>query len=75
MGNSRLFLVTLILISSLIILQIDYSWAAFPGNNGKIAFEKDDDIFVMNSDGSDVTNLTNDGSNRRPTTSQLARPG
>jgi len=55
------FLMTLILISSLIILQIDYSWAAFPGNNGKIAFEKDGDIFVMNSDGSGVTNLTNDG--------------
>ncbi len=33
--------------------------AAFPGQNGKIAFERGGEIFVMNPDGSAQTNLTN----------------
>jgi imidazolonepropionase-like amidohydrolase len=33
--------------------------SAFPGNNGKIAFSRLGDIFVMDADGSNKTNLTN----------------
>lgn len=33
--------------------------AAFPGANGKIAFDRGPDIWVMNQDGSGQTNLTN----------------
>jgi Tol biopolymer transport system component len=33
--------------------------AAFPGANGKIAFESSGDVFAMNADGSGQTNLTN----------------
>jgi hypothetical protein len=40
------------------------AFAAYPGANGKIAFERDDgadsDIVVMNADGSGQTHLTND---------------
>jgi hypothetical protein len=40
------------------------AFAAYPGANGKIAYEEDNgvepEIFVMNADGSGQTNLTND---------------
>ena len=40
------------------------AFAAYPGANGKIAYERDDgidsEIYVMNADGSGQTNLTND---------------
>jgi hypothetical protein len=32
--------------------------AAFPGYNGKIAFERDSDIYTINPDGSGLTNIT-----------------
>ncbi len=32
--------------------------AAFPGNNGKIAFERNGEVYTMYPDGSDPTNLT-----------------
>jgi Ca2+-binding RTX toxin-like protein len=35
--------------------------AAFPGQNGKIAFERDNKIFLMNGDGSGAAPLTSDG--------------
>jgi dipeptidyl aminopeptidase/acylaminoacyl peptidase len=35
--------------------------AAFPGQNGKIAFRSWGDIFVVNPDGTGLANLTNDG--------------
>jgi uncharacterized repeat protein (TIGR01451 family) len=39
--------------------------AAFPGANGKLAFQSDrdgnDEIYIMNADGSGQTNLTNNG--------------
>ena len=57
----KFFLGTVILIFTMIIIVNQPSWGAFPGENGKIAFERNGDIFVMNSDGSDETNLTNDG--------------
>lgn len=44
-------------------------WAAFPGNNGKIAFtsmrDGNQEIYVMNADGSDQRNLTNDEAHDR----------
>lgn len=39
--------------------------AAFPGENGKIAFSRVGEIFVMNPDGTQVTNLSNNTSNDR----------
>ena len=52
--------------------------AAYPGGNGKIAYERDDgidpEIYVMNADGSGQTNLTNDPPPRaKPPTA--TRPG
>src|SRR4029450_7196974 len=38
--------------------------ATFPGANGKIAFERDNDIWTMNPDGSGQVNLTNTASAR-----------
>ncbi len=41
--------------------------AAFPGQNGKIAFLRDGDVWTMNSDGTDVNRLTSTpGSERSP---------
>jgi hypothetical protein len=39
--------------------------AAFPGQNGKIAFERDNEIFLMNGDGSGAAPLTSDGVAKR----------
>jgi Ca2+-binding RTX toxin-like protein len=39
--------------------------AAFPGANGKIAFERDNEIFLMNGDGSGAAPLTSDGIAKR----------
>jgi Tol biopolymer transport system component len=38
---------------------------AFPGTNGKIAFERDNDIFLMNPDGSGAAPVTSDGVAKR----------
>src|SRR4051794_4803243 len=34
--------------------------ASFPGQNGKIAFTRGDDVWTMNPDGTGQVNLTND---------------
>jgi Tol biopolymer transport system component len=39
-------------------VRVEPSHATFPGQNGKIAFTRDTDIYTMNADGSQVTNLT-----------------
>ena len=39
--------------------------AAFPGANGKIAFEQDNEIYLMNSDGSGAAALTSNGVAKR----------
>src|SRR5215212_8469229 len=39
--------------------------AAFPGANGKIAFERDNEIFLMNPDGSGAAPLTSNGVAKR----------
>ncbi len=67
--NRRAFLESLALLgvmaAVLAVLALGRSPAesAFPGANGKIAFESirdgDFEIFVMNADGTDQTNLTN----------------
>jgi hypothetical protein len=52
---------TLLLGTGITLLWTQPVWAAFPGANGKIAFESWDgdwEIFVMNADGSGVTQLT-----------------
>jgi dipeptidyl aminopeptidase/acylaminoacyl peptidase len=41
--------------------------AAFPGENGRIAFTKSSDVWVMNPDGSEKTRLTCDGGAEGPT--------
>lgn len=41
--------------------EADQADAAFPGKNGKIAFQRSGEIYTMNPDGSDQTNLTNQG--------------
>jgi hypothetical protein len=47
-------------------VSVEPSQAAFPGQNGKIAFvrnpdpnESQEDIYTMNADGSNETNITN----------------
>jgi Tol biopolymer transport system component len=56
------FLVTLFLSIFLISIPTPETLAAFPGENGKIAFSSDRDgdyeIYIMNADGSNVTQLT-----------------
>ena len=39
--------------------------AAFPGQNGKIAFERDNEIFLMNGDGTGAAPLTSNGVAKR----------
>ena len=39
--------------------------AAFPGQNGRIAFTDGGNIWVMNADGSNAVNITNDEELRR----------
>jgi hypothetical protein len=45
-------------------LGSDAAQAAFPGENGRIAFERDGDIWVMSADGSGQTFVTCDGGPR-----------
>jgi len=53
---------TLVFNMGLTLLQTQQAWAAFPGANGKIAFDSnrdiDSEIFVMNADGTDQDQLT-----------------
>src|SRR5688572_17563925 len=42
-----------------LVLLVPQVQAAFPGQNGKIAYERDGDIWSMNPDGTAQTNLTN----------------
>jgi Tol biopolymer transport system component len=54
------FFIKLVMICTLItVIGVSPVWAAFPGANGKIAMSYDRDIYVMNSDGTGLTNLTN----------------
>ncbi|MGB6681465.1 MAG: hypothetical protein WBF08_09120, partial [Candidatus Bathyarchaeia archaeon] len=59
---SLIFITTLIFSMSLILFSTQSAYAAFPGGNGKIAFmsyrDGDGEIFVMNPDGTGVTQLT-----------------
>ena len=41
--------------------------AAYPGNDGRIAFVRNNQIFTMTSSGKDVTKLTHQGINNHPT--------
>src|SRR6266542_603186 len=53
------------LLAGMLALTIGPALAAFPGTNGKITFESNRDgnneIYVMNADGSGQMNLTNNG--------------
>jgi Tol biopolymer transport system component len=46
-------------LSAILLGESSASSATFPGINGKIAYQKDREIFVMEADGSDPVNLTN----------------
>jgi len=39
--------------------QLSSAFATFPGENGKIAFHRNGEIYVMNADGSEQTNISN----------------
>ncbi len=56
---------------------IPEAWAdTFPGPNGQIAFVSDSDIFVMNAtDGSEQTNLRDNGDARSPHWRTNTSPG
>jgi hypothetical protein len=53
----------IIVLSSIFILSssmLDQSaFATFPGENGKIAFHRNGEVYVMNADGSGQTNISN----------------
>jgi dipeptidyl aminopeptidase/acylaminoacyl peptidase len=53
----------IIVLSSIFILSssmLDQSaFATFPGGNGKIAFHRNGEVYVMNADGSGQTNISN----------------
>ena len=57
-----IFITTLIFSFSFILFSTQSVYAAFPGGNGKIAFmnyqDGEGEIFVMNPDGTGVTQLT-----------------
>ena len=50
-----------IMLSSSLLPSQQSAFATFPGQNGKIASERDDEIWVMNPDGSSQTDLNADG--------------
>ncbi|MEA2357770.1 MAG: hypothetical protein QOI62_1030 [Solirubrobacteraceae bacterium] len=57
-----------VLTASLVALALLLPAAAhgsFPGKNGKIAFERDNEIYVMNGDGSGAMPITADGTAKR----------
>jgi dipeptidyl aminopeptidase/acylaminoacyl peptidase len=56
-------LLTALLVAGLTLAPV--ADAAFPGQNGKIAFERDNEIFLMNGDGSGAAALTSDGIAKR----------
>ena len=63
---TRLRRFRVVLIASVLVLGVPTAAeAAFPGANGKIAFERDNEIFLMNSDGSGAAPLTSDGIAKR----------
>src|SRR3954452_21429852 len=52
-------------IAALALLAPASANAAFPGKNGKIAFERDNEIFLMNPDGSGAAPITTGGAAKR----------
>src|SRR5689334_12787719 len=55
----RVVVCSLLLVSAGFILLPTPARATFPGKNGRIAFILGPDVYTMNSDGSDVRQLTN----------------
>src|SRR5215831_12149345 len=55
------FLSTVLATAGLVVALAVPAAAAFPGQNGRIAFIQGPDVYTMNSDGSDVKQLTNLG--------------
>ena len=53
---------SMVLVLAALLLLPATSHAAFPGANGKIAFQRGDDIWTMNPDGPAQVNLTNNAS-------------
>jgi hypothetical protein len=51
-----------IMLSSSLLPNQQSAFATFPGQNGKIAFVRDAEIWVMNPDGSSQTDLNTEGS-------------
>jgi Ca2+-binding RTX toxin-like protein len=64
MRGSRIVLATGVLVFAVLGAPL-VAEAAFPGLNGKIAFERDNEIFLMNGDGSGAAPLTSNGVAKR----------
>jgi hypothetical protein len=62
----ELFLMMTLILSLTPAVLFHQVQAAFPGGNGKIAFTRQGQIYVMNADGSGQTQLTSLGSNGEP---------
>ncbi len=62
--NARTNLLASLTLITFLILGLGQANATFSGKNGRIAFVQFPDIFTMNSDGSDVRQLTNLGPDR-----------
>ena len=63
-GAHKVVLIACLAIVGLLALAAAVTWqgsgeAAFPGEIGKIAFARNNEIYVMNADGSGATNITN----------------
>ncbi len=56
--RSLTYLIAVAALAVVVMVGASPGGAAFPGANGKIAFQRDLDIWVMNADGSGKTQLT-----------------
>ncbi|MBZ5657760.1 MAG: hypothetical protein LAO56_21050 [Acidobacteriia bacterium] len=59
--RSRLHALHGLAVAAVLLLSTLPAHATFPGKNGRIAFIQGMDVYTMNSDGSDVKQLTNLG--------------